>query len=192
VIGVDFIEVKRLNFYRASELHGGLVLGQLVRRVRDPRLMLSLTRHSAEEIAHAQLWTETILAVGGRPAPVRATYQQRLAQRVGAVSSVFQVLALTQVFERRVYRHFIDHARLAGTHPTVRAMLDRMVEEEKEHLSWVRDWLEEEAESRGVVLKRVLREYAATDRFVYDELLREYGFTGARQPRTRAARRVAQ
>ena len=189
---VDYVEVKRLNFYRASELHGGLVLGQLVRRVRDPRLLLSLTRHSAEEIAHAQLWTETILAVGGRPAPVRATYQQRLAQHVGAVSSVFQILALTQVFERRVYRHFIDHARMPGTHPTVRAMLNRMVEEEKEHLSWVRDWLEEEADSRGVALKSVLRAYAAADRCVYDELLREYDFTGAREPGRRTVRGSAQ
>ena len=173
---VDFTELRRLNFYRASELHGGLVLGQLVRRVRDPRLILNLTRHSAEEVGHAQLWTETILAVGGTPAPVRTTYQQRLAQRVGAVSSVFQVLALTQVFERRVYRHFLDHARLTGTHPTVRATLERMVEEEKAHLSWVKDWLEEEAESRGVALQTVLATYAVADAHVYDELRREYGF----------------
>jgi demethoxyubiquinone hydroxylase (CLK1/Coq7/Cat5 family) len=160
-------------------LHGGLVLGQLVRRVRDPRLILNLTRHSAEEVAHAQLWTETLLAVGGSPSPVKATYQNRLAQRVGVVSSVFQVLALTQVFERRVYRHFIDHALLAGTHPTVRATLERMVQEEKEHLSWVKNWLEEEADSRGVALKSVLDRYAIADARVYDELLREYGFRAA-------------
>jgi demethoxyubiquinone hydroxylase (CLK1/Coq7/Cat5 family) len=176
---IDFAELRRLNFYRASELHGGLVLGQLVRRVRDPRLILNLTRHSAEEVGHAQLWTETILAVGGTPSPVRATYQRRLAQRVGVVSSVFQVLALTQVFERRVYRHFIDHARLAVTHPIVRATLERMVEEEKDHLAWVKNWLEEEAESRGLVLGGVLDRYAAADAHVYDELLREYGFRAA-------------
>ena len=176
---IDFTELRRLNFYRASELHGGLVLGQLVRRVREPRLILNLTRHSAEEVGHAQLWTETILAVGGKPSPVRATYQRRLAQRVGPLSSVFQVLALTQVFERRVYRHFIHHARLAGTHPAVRATLDRMVEEEKDHLSWVKDWLEEEAQSRGVLLKPVLDRYAIADAHVYDELLHEYGFRSA-------------
>jgi demethoxyubiquinone hydroxylase (CLK1/Coq7/Cat5 family) len=176
---IDFTELRRLNFYRASELHGGLVLGQLVRRVRDPRLILNLTRHSAEEVGHAQLWTETMLAVGGTPSPVRATYQDRLAERVGAVSSVFQVLALTQVFERRVYRHFLDHARIVGTHPVVRGTLERMVEEEKQHLSWVKDWLEEEAESRGVVLKSVLDRYAAADARVYDELMYEYGFRAA-------------
>jgi hypothetical protein len=134
-------------------------------------------------VAHAQLWTETILAVGGKPAPVQATYQHRLARHVGTISTVFQVLALTQVFERRVYRHFIEHARLSGTHPAVRVTLERMVEEEKGHLSWVRDWLEEEADSRGISLKTVLRRYAAVDRTVYEQLLQEYGFDHSRAER---------
>jgi demethoxyubiquinone hydroxylase (CLK1/Coq7/Cat5 family) len=173
---ITAVELRRLDFYRASELHGGLVLGQLVRRVRDAELVLNLTRHSAEEVVHAQVWTETILSVGGRPSPVRATYQARLARVVGAPSSVFQVLALTQVFERRVYRHFLEHARVPGTHPLVRATLERMIEEEKDHLSWVRDWLESEAGRRGIELRRVLDAYAGADARVYRELRFEYDF----------------
>ena len=169
-------ELDLLNFYRASELHGGLVLGQMVRGVRDGRLMLELTRHSAEEVVHAQLWTETILAVGGKPRPVRATYQTHYAQHIGAPSSVLQVLALTQVFERRVYRHFIEHASLPGTHPVVRATLQRMVEEEKHHLSWVKHWLDGEEERRGEEVRRIMREYTAVDERVYRALLEEYGF----------------
>ena len=34
-------EIALLNFYRASELHGGLILGQMVRRTRDPELILN-------------------------------------------------------------------------------------------------------------------------------------------------------
>ena len=74
-------EISLLNFYRASELHGGLILGQMVRRTRDPNLILNLTKHSAEEVMHAQLWTETIIAVGGKPAPVRDTYQTRTSRQ---------------------------------------------------------------------------------------------------------------
>jgi demethoxyubiquinone hydroxylase (CLK1/Coq7/Cat5 family) len=176
---INMLELSRLNFYRASELHGGLVLGQLVRRVRDPALILNLTRHSAEEVVHAQLWTETILEVGGTPSPVRATYQTRLARAVGAPSSVFQVLALTQVFERSVYNHFIRHARLAGTHAVVRRTLERMVEEEKGHLSWVHEWLKQESARRGIELSRVLDGYTVIDARVYGELLYEYGFMQA-------------
>lgn len=166
-------ELNLLNFYRASELHGGLVLGQMVRRARDPELMLSLTRHSAEEIVHAQLWTETILAVGGRPSPVRETYQSRYAQVIGAPTTMLEVLALTQVFERRVYRHFTLHHRRPGTHPAVVATLARMLDEERGHLSWVRRWLESEACRRGFEVAHVLRRYMRADQAIYDALTLE-------------------
>jgi len=177
------LELRRLDFYRASELHGGLLLGRLVRRARDPELMLDLTRHAAEEVAHAQLWTETILAVGGRPRPPGDTYQARYARALGPVTSLFEVLALTQVFERRVYQHFIDHARLTETHARVRATLLRMVEEEKDHLAWVKRWLDRE-EARGRPVRRTLRRFGRVDAVVYDELIREYRFP-------RSARRAA-
>ena len=121
-------ELGFLNFYRASELHGGLLLGQVARRVRDSALVLDLTRHSAEEVAHAQLWTETIIGVGGRVSVVRETYQARYARIVGAPMTLLDVLALTQVFERRVYRHFTEHLRRPGTHPLVAATLRRMLD----------------------------------------------------------------
>src|SRR6476619_664727 len=110
-------ELTLLNFYRASELHGGLVLGRLVQHVRDPELILRLTAHSAEEVLHAQLWTETIVAVGGRPRPTMDTYQARYAAAIGAPTSLLEVLALTQVFERGVYRHFVMHLHRPRTHP---------------------------------------------------------------------------
>ena len=173
------LEQSRLNFYRASELHGGLVLGQLVRRVRDPQLMAELTRHSAEEVVHAQLWTETIIAVGGTPRPVRCTYQTYYARAIGAPSSVLQVLALTQVFERRVYRHFLDHARIAGTHPTVRATLERMCEEEKHHLSWVKHWLDRESERTPERVASIMAQYTAVDEAIYGQLTIDFGFRRA-------------
>lgn len=167
-------ELAALNFYRASELHGGLVLGQLVRRVRDPELILELTRHSAEEVVHAQLWTETILEVGGKPFPCRDTYQTRYAEVVGRPCTLLQVLALTQVFERRVYRHFLLHLRRPGTHPRVRATLRRMLEEEKGHLSWVKRWLDEQAEAAPDKVREVMRRYTEADESVYSSFLDEY------------------
>ena len=110
-------ELGFLNFYRASELHGGLILGQLARRARGSALVLDLTRHAAEEVVHAQLWTETIIAVGGQVRPVRETYQTRYARYVGTPMALVDVLALTQVFERRVYRHFTEHLHRPGDAP---------------------------------------------------------------------------
>lgn len=176
---VDKREISLLNFYRASELHGGLILGQMVRRARDPNLILQLTQHSAEEVMHALLWTETIVAVGGKPAPVRDTYQNRYVEVVGAPITLLEVLALTQVFERRVYRHFTLHLRNPGVHPVVAATLRRMLEEEKGHLSWVKSWLDEQALSRGTVVRDVIRRYVLADQQIYDALSAEFGFRTA-------------
>ena len=172
-------EIALLNFYRASELHGGLILGQMVRRTRDPRLILSLTRHSAEEVRHAQLWTETIMAIGGKPELVRNTYQTRYAEAVGTPLTMLEVLALTQIFERRVYRHFMLHVRVPGIHPAVATTLRRMIEEERGHLSWVKAWLDEQARERGEEVRNVLRRYALADQRIYDSLAGEFGLRWA-------------
>lgn len=167
-------EISLLNFYRASELHGGLILGQMVRRTRDPELILNLTKHSAEEVMHAQLWTETIIAVGGKPAPVRDTYQTRYVEAVGTPLTMLEVLALTQVFERRVYRHFMLHLRVPGLHPVVAQTLQRMIEEERGHLSWVKHWLDDQAKEKGQLVRDVMRRYALADQQIYDTLSSEY------------------
>lgn len=169
-------EIRLLNFYRASELHGGLILGQVARRTRDATLTMELLRHSAEEIEHAWLWTETIVAVGGTVQPVRSTYQTRYTEAIGCPIGVLHVLALTQIFERRVYQHFIAHLRRPGTHPVVRATLRRMLEEEKGHLSWVKRWLDEQALLRGSVVSETMRRYAEVDREVYAALTLELGW----------------
>jgi demethoxyubiquinone hydroxylase (CLK1/Coq7/Cat5 family) len=172
-------EVALLNFYRASELHGGLLLGQMVRRARDPGLILNLTRHSAEEVMHAQLWTETIIAIGGRPAPVRETYQTRYAEEVGTPLTMLEILALTQVFERRVYRHFTEHLRRPGVQPAVAATLRRMLDEERGHLTWVKRWLDMQAAVRPTEVREVMRRYAEVDESVYAAISVEYGWRKA-------------
>ena len=167
-------ELEWLNFYRASELHGGLVLGTLAQRVRDGILATSLLRHSAEEVEHARLWTETLLALGGSVRPVR-TYQEGYARELGAPRTILEVLALTQVFERRVWRHFTRHLRRPGTHPLVRATLQRMLDEERDHLSWVRRWLDQRPAESHALLAR----YAEVDERVYQESLQHHGWTDA-------------
>ncbi|MEO6527478.1 MAG: ferritin-like domain-containing protein [Gemmatimonadaceae bacterium] len=169
-------ELGFLNFYRASELHGGLILGQVARRARGSALVLDLTRHSAEEVVHAQLWTETIIAVGGQIRPVRETYQARYARVVGTPLALVEVLALTQVFERRVFRHFTEHLHRANTHPIVRATLARMLEEEKGHLRWVKRWLDEQKRGTGSCVDETLARYTVADGLVYTELTDELGW----------------
>lgn len=167
-------ELRWLEFYRASELQGGLVLGTLAQRVRDGRLAVALLRHAAEEVEHARLWAECILAVGGTLRPEHHTYQRGYAAALGPPRTVHEVLALTQVFERRVWRHFTRHLRRPGTHPLVRATLQRMLDEERDHLSWVKRWLDERADSIALLAR-----FTRVDERLYQEYLDRFGWTDA-------------
>jgi hypothetical protein len=93
--------------------------------------------------------------------------------------ALVEVLALTQVFERRVYRHFTEHLHRPMTHPCVRATLERMLEEEKGHLRWVKRWLDEQARVRGGVVADALSRYTAADALVYQEMTQELGWREA-------------
>ena len=157
-------EAGVLNFYRASQLHSGLILGQMVRRTNDARLILSLTRHSAEEVMHAQLWTETIIAIGGRPASTRDTYQTRYAAAIGAPSSMLEALALTQIFERRIFGEFTLHLRAPGIHPAIATPLRRLIEKERGHMTWVKAWLDEQSKVRSSEVREVMSRYTLADR----------------------------
>lgn len=168
-----------LNFYRASELHGGLILGQVVRRAIDPRVIQTLTRHSAEELMHAQLLTEAIVAIGGTPAPVRNTWQALYAEAVGAPGTMLEVLAMMQTVGRRVHRHFTIHLGVAGIHPAVAATLRRISNDERAHLSWIKAWLDRQSKAHGHHVSEVLRRYELADQRVNERFCSEYRLKGA-------------
>lgn len=172
-------EIALLNFYRGSELHGGLILGQVVRRATDPRVIVSLTRQSADELTHAQLLTEAIVAIGGTPAPVPSTLQTLYAQAAGAPSTMLEVLAMTQIVERRAHRCFMIHLGIAGIHPTVAATLRRISRDERAHLAWIKSWLDEQSKEHGRQVRGVLRRYELADQRLNDRLCSEYRLKGA-------------
>ena len=168
---IDENELWLLSYYRASELAGALVMGRLAAQTDDDELRVRLTEHCAEEANHAWLWTRTILEVGGAPRRVAETYQTRYLAEIGPPTTTLEVLALTQVFERRVMRHFRDHLRRPGTHPAVARTLRRMIAEEVGHIGWVKDRLDRCAHEAGpAAVARTLRRFVAVDRKVYAEL----------------------
>lgn len=170
---IDENELWILSYYRESELAGALVMGRLAQCTDDDDLRVRLTEHCAEEATHAWLWTATILEVGGSPLRVSETYQSRYYAKVGQPATVLEVLALTQVFERRVLRHFRDHLRRPDTHPVVARTLQRMVAEEAGHIGWVKERLDRCAVEVGAaVVEEALRRYDEIDKEVYADLLR--------------------
>ena len=162
-----------LSYYRESELAGSLVMGRLARETDDDDLRVHLTEHCAEEAMHAWLWTKTILDVGGTPKRVAETYQTRYYAEIGTPTSLLEILALTQVFERRVIKHFRAHLKWPDVHPTVAATLQRMIEDEVGHIGWVKDRLDRYAAEKGEALvAETMRRFTEVDQRVYDAAMR--------------------
>ena len=162
-----------LSYYRESELAGGLIMGRLARETDDDDLRVHLTEHCAEETMHAWLWTDTILKVGGTPKRVAETYQARYYAEIGMPASLLEILTLTQVFERRVIRHFRAHLKWPNVHPVVADTLHRMIEDEVGHISWVKDRLDRYAAEKGEALvAETMRRFTEVDERVYEAAMR--------------------
>ncbi|MGZ3466903.1 MAG: phosphopantetheine-binding protein [Gemmatimonadaceae bacterium] len=164
-------ELWLLSYYRESELAGALLMGRLARETDDDDLRVRLTEHCAEEARHAWAWTETILRVGGTPRRVSETYQSRYHAAVGNPSNLLEVLALTQIFERRVVRHFKAHLAWPGTHPEVARTLQQLIDEEVGHIRWVKDRLDAYSATHGdLVVREMLDRFKRIDEQVYNGL----------------------
>jgi acyl carrier protein len=164
-------ELWLLSFYRESELAGALLMGRLAQQTEDDDLRVRLTEHCAEEARHAWAWTECILDVGGTPLRVSETYQSRYHALLGDPSSMLEVLALSQIFERRVVRHFRVHLGWPGTHPSVKRTLQQLIDDEVGHIRWVKDRLDAHAAAHGqAVVREMLDRFQRIDDQVYAEL----------------------
>jgi rubrerythrin len=164
-------EVWVLSYYRASELAGALLFGRLARRTTDGELAVFLTGQFAEEARHAWQWTDTLRRLGHRPVPIMETYQSRYTREIDLPTSMPKILALTQVFEERIYQHFTLHAKRADTHPLVRETLEQMLRDEDGHLDWVRAKLAEFEASGLIDLAVVVRKYREVDERIYGDVI---------------------
>lgn len=157
-----------LSYYRSSELAGSLLMGRMARRAQDDEMRARLTWHFAEEARHAWKWTDVIRRLGANPLPVTETYQSNYFAEVGIPEDDLELLAITQVFEKRVAKHFAVHRGRKNVHPLIRERLYIMCCEEGPHVRWIREKLSEYAKNgRAKELERKLKKYEEIDRKVY-------------------------
>src|SRR5688572_7818090 len=131
----------KLNWYRQSELEGALLLGRIVRLAETGELISRLTKHCADEARHAQLWTECLSELGLPFIRIQRSYQSLFLDHGGAPTRVEEVLAFTQIFERRVHKRFKDEIAAPALPAAARKTLLIMIHDEKDHLEWVHAWL---------------------------------------------------
>ena len=156
----------KLNWYRQSELEGALLLGRLVRVADTSELIMRLTKHCADEARHAQLWAECLANLGLPFIRIQRSYQSLFLDHGGAPTRMIEVLAFTQIFERRVHKRFNDELTSPALPPAARATFLTMIHDEKDHLEWVHAWLKDESEAPAL-----LQRYQEIDLAVYRGVL---------------------
>lgn len=159
-----------LSFYRASELAGSLLFGQLAMHTGYDELRTPLTEQCSEEARHAWLVNETIVALGGSPIKVEKTFQSEIAKIFGMPTGIVDILCLTKVFEERVLEHYQKHASMKSEAPRIIAMLNEMIEDESGHVDWIEEALKQ-YEDQGASEK--LRQAQEIDKQIYAKLIKE-------------------
>lgn len=164
-----------LSYYRSSEINGALFFGRVARTVRGP-LLVDVTHHFTDEANHANYWTKCLDDMGLTPIAQNRAYQDQYLEAVGMPANLMEVMAITQVFEKRVIGQYHQHQRFHGTHPLARQTIDKIMIDERWHVKYVRDALQDMANKYGAeLIDETLARYTAADEEVYAKTLREYG-----------------
>lgn len=165
-----------LSFYRHSEIAGSLFFGRIADSMKAGPLQADVTRHYADEAAHAQLWTQCMAELGIEPLRIRTSYQEQYLTRGGLPVNMMEVMAVTLVFERRVSAQYGLHRKLvAQSRPAIARTLDRIAQDEKWHISYVAATLDGMRDRYGAdAVKSTIDRYSAADREIYEHMVREH------------------
>jgi bacterioferritin (cytochrome b1) len=163
-----------LSFYRTSEITGALFFGRLAKTLPAGPIQRDLTQHFADESSHASYWTQAIYELGFKPERIKVAYQDSYLEAAGLPVNIMEILAITQVFERRVIQSYARHSRMENLHPIVAKTLARIMGDERWHIEWVSKALTslELQFGKGNITK-TLRRYTDADQIVYKNMLQE-------------------
>jgi hypothetical protein len=86
-----------------------------------------------------------------------------------------EVLAITQIFERRVINQYALHSRMPGLQAEIKETLDRIMVDEKWHIEWVRAALKRmEPEYGESTIDATVRRFWEADQEVYRKTMLEH------------------
>ena len=164
-----------LSYYRMSEINGSLFFGRLARALKPSPIQHDLTKHFADEAQHAWYWTDCLERLGSPPIKLSDAYQDQYLEAAGLPVNMMEILAITLVFERRVINQYARHLAAPSVRREVKETIDRIMQDERWHVQWVRDALTGmEARYGKDTIADTLRRFKEADREVYAKTLAEH------------------
>jgi hypothetical protein len=165
-----------LSFYRTSEISGALFFGELARSLRPSAIQQDMTRHFADEANHARYWTDCLEQLGAQPLKLPAAYQDQYLAAAGMPANLMEILAITQVFEKRVVGQYTLHASSPHTPAIVQETIRKIMDDERWHIQWIRNALAGmQGEYGADHIRDTLRRFTLADREVYRQATSEHG-----------------
>lgn len=164
-----------LSFYRNSEINGSLFFGKLAKSLPPGPIQHDMTKHFSDEAVHAWYWTSCIWKLEAQPLRLDETYQDRYLVAAGLPTNLMEILAITLIFEKRVIGQYALHRQAPDLQSEIRETIERIMEDEKWHISWVSDALEGLKPEYGADrVEATLRRFREADQQVYQSVLREH------------------
>ena len=164
-----------LSFYRNSEIGGALFFGELARSLRPSAIQQDMTRQFADEANHARYWTDCMAALGVEPLKLEHAYQNQYLAAAGMPANLMEILAITQVFEKRVVGQYTLHSKSPNVPIEVSRTIEKIMHDEQWHIQWIRDALKRmESEYGADSIRDTLKRFTAADREVYAKTITEH------------------
>jgi hypothetical protein len=164
-----------LSFYRQSEISGALFFGEIARSLRPSPIQQDMTRQFADEANHARYWTDCMAKLGVEPLKLGRAYQDQYLAAAGMPANLMEILAITQIFEKRVVGQYTLHATADGLPDEVLTTIERIMEDEKWHIKWIRDALTGMEDEYGAEhIKQTLERCKLADREVFRRTIEEH------------------
>jgi hypothetical protein len=172
---LDENELWILSFYRTSEISGALFFGRLAKSMKPGPVQRDMTKHFTDEALHAWYWTSCIEKLGAKAIKLNASYQDQYLTAAGMPANLMEVLAITQVFERRAINQYMLHSQIPNIQPETEEALGKIVEDEKWHIQWIRDALKSmEGEYGKDLIDATLKRFHEADKEVYRTTSQEH------------------
>ncbi len=142
---MDPFEIKIVRQYAINEIAGGLALAQFALKSEDPYIRSRLTYHSMDELRHGWLWTDFLnkKKVGVAKAKGGNDYFDFMT----AQEDEIYFLAAVHIYELRIPFHLGAHMDLPEISPDLKELVGKIRDDEKFHLSWVKDYLVKKMET---------------------------------------------
>ena len=168
-------ELWILSFYRTSEISGALFFGKLAKSMKPGDIQRDMTRHFSDEALHSWYWTSCIERLGAQALKLSEAYQDQYLAAAGMPVNLMEVLAITQVFEKRVVNQYARHSQIPNLQPEVHETLTKIMIDEKWHIEWIHDALRKmEPEYGKDLMDATLKRFWQADQDVYSKTMREH------------------